>query len=70
MKRTYPPHDLLEKVMEHMSWSREKAVSWFDSKNPLFANLSPMQYLFMRPEKARKAIESMIEENSVSKERE
>lgn len=33
--------EILKAVMEYMCWHREKAMSWYQMKNPYFGYLSP-----------------------------
>lgn len=53
--------ELFEKVKAHMGWDDEKTKLWFHTENPLMGNMKPYALAVLRPEKARKVIEAMIE---------
>lgn len=55
--------ELFEKVKAHMGWDDRKTAAWFLTENPFLGRLTPHDFYVLRPEKARKVIEAMIEEN-------
>ena len=55
---------LLIKVMQHMKWTKEKAVLWFMTENPHCGGMTPADFVERRPAKARKWLLALIEENS------
>jgi hypothetical protein len=52
-----------------MGWDHAKAVLWLDTPNPNFGGLSAREFLILRPEKALRTIEFMIDLNSPPEEK-
>lgn len=43
-----------------MGWDEEKTILWWQTKNPLCGNVSPISFLILRPEKCKAWIEALI----------
>lgn len=52
------------KVKTHMNWDDEKCSLWWRTKNPMFGNVSPDDYLSRRPDKIERVIDALISESS------
>ncbi len=52
---------LFHKVKNHMQWDDEKTDLWFRSGNPNLGGASPYDFIYRRPEKAEKWVDSLIE---------
>jgi hypothetical protein len=55
---------LFEKVQKHMEWDDAKTMLWFHTMNPHIGNSTPNFFISLKPVKAEKWIDSLIEENS------
>jgi hypothetical protein len=55
------PQEIFEKVRDHMQWDDAKTKVWFETENPLFGGVSPGTLLFLRPEKALRTIQALID---------
>lgn len=46
-----------------MGWDEKTTLLWFGTKNPHFAELTPLEFLVMRPDKFEKIVDALISEN-------
>jgi hypothetical protein len=53
---------LFQKVKETMRWTNEKTELWWSTPNPYFGETTPNDLIVVRPEKAEKIINALIEE--------
>lgn len=52
---------LHDKIKTHMGWDDEKTNVWWKTKNPYFGGeISPHDYLFIRPDKIESIIDAML----------
>lgn len=49
-------------VSRHMDWDTYKTFDWFNTRNPLIANMTPFEYHASRPQKFIRFINSLIDE--------
>lgn len=57
------PQNLVNKITTHMGWDEKTTLLWFGTKNPHFAELTPLEFLVMRPDKFEKIVDALISEN-------
>lgn len=61
--------DLLQLVMDGMSWEEDKAQIWFNTPNPLLYGATPNEFQLMRgKQKLAQFIETQLSENTPNKE--
>lgn len=53
---------VFEKIQTHTGWDDEKVNRWFLIENPFFGDLTPNNYLFKRPDKMERIVDSLIAE--------